>query len=98
MCYTKSLQLQLQIVIYKIVLATFLVNGYPGVGGEFGLAGGENVEAAPPHKLPALAQVPHLDGTKLIITYITLSMAGYNTLPLKNLKMCVFQNISNQVN
>ena len=63
MCYTKSLQLQLQIVIYKIVLATFLVNGYPGVGGEFGLAGGENVEAAPPHKLPALAQVSHL-GTR----------------------------------
>ena len=63
MCYTKSLQLQLQIVIYEIVLATFLVNGYPGVGGEFGLAGGENVEAAPPHKLPALAQVPHL-GTR----------------------------------
>ena len=29
------------------------------------------------------------DGTKLIITYITLSMAGYNTLPLKNRKMCV---------
>ena len=36
--------------------------------------------------------------SKLIITYITLSMAGYNTLPLKNLKMCVWQNISNQVN
>ena len=54
---------QLQIVMFKIVLVTFLVNGYPGVGGEFGLAGGENVEAAPPHKLPALAQVPHL-GTR----------------------------------
>ena len=51
---------QLQIVMLVIVLATFLVNGYPWVGGEFGLAGGENVEAAPPHKLPALAQVPHL--------------------------------------
>ena len=49
--------------MFEIVLATFLVNGYPGVGGEFGFAGGENVEAAPPHKLPALAQVPHL-GTR----------------------------------
>ena len=54
----------LKLLFYEInVLATFLVNGYPGVGGEFGLAGGENVEAAPPHKLPALAQVPHL-GTR----------------------------------
>ena len=54
---------QLQIVMFEIVLSTFLVNGYPGVGGEFGLAGGENVEAASPHKLPALAQVSHL-GTR----------------------------------
>ena len=54
-------------LFYEIVLATFLVNGYPGVGGEFGFAGGENVEAAPPHKLPALAQVPHL-GTRSCFT------------------------------
>ena len=64
MCYTILLQgCVLQIVVFEIVLATFLVDGYPGVGGEFGFAGGENVEAAPPHKLPALAQVSHL-GTR----------------------------------
>ena len=55
-----------KLLFYEIVLSTFLVNGYPGVGGEFGLAGGENVEAAPPHKLPALAQVSHL-GTREIL-------------------------------
>ena len=58
-----------KLLFYEIVLATLLVNGYPGVGGEFGLAGGENVEAAPPHKLPALAQVSHLWGRDLVSGY-----------------------------
>ena len=70
MCYTILLQgCVLQIVVFEIVLATFLVDGYPGVGGEFGFAGGENVEAAPPHKLPALAQVSHLWGRDLVSNF-----------------------------
>ena len=47
-------------ILLNDIVKTFLVNRYSRVRGEFGLAGGENVEASSPNQLSALTQVPHL--------------------------------------